>query len=397
MKGQGCGEHLARDGTQVLSLGVGMDTSSSLQSNRLELNEEAVERVFYGRGWTDGLPIIPPTPQRVLHMMKGTDRAPGEVIGNVPPKFGEATIEKIAINAVMAGCSPEHMPVITTALEAMLAEQFNLYGIQTTTHVVAPLIIVNGPLASELKIASGYNCFGQGHRSNAVIGRAIRLVLTNVGGALPGKLDRATFGTPAKYSYVIAENEEQSPWVPLRVELGFSKETTTVTVVGAESPHNVNDHGSTTPEGLLTTISKTLASPGTNNVYNHQGELAIVLSPEHANVCARAGWSKDDVKHFIFDHSQVPITDFSRENIERSILVRWPAWLQERVCAWLADPGLDVRVPMTERWENIIVIVAGGAGKHSLVIPTFGATSAVTRVISLKNGRPARSMEDFAL
>src|SRR5215213_7108676 len=154
-----------------------------LQSKRIETSDEAAERLFYARGWTDGLPIVPPTPERVLRTLQGTDREPDEILGAVPPKFGEATVKKIAINAVMAGCGPEHLPVVLAAIEAMLEEQFNLYGCQATTHVVAPLVVVNGPIGEELDIACSYNCFGQGHRSNAVIGRAIRLVLNNVGGA----------------------------------------------------------------------------------------------------------------------------------------------------------------------------------------------------------------------
>ncbi|MDE3075221.1 MAG: hypothetical protein KGJ86_07305 [Chloroflexota bacterium] len=355
-----------------------------------------MDRLFNARGWSDGLPLVPPTPERVHRILTGTDRQPSEVLGSMPPRFGEATVEKIAINSLMAGCGPEHLPVILAAVEAMLADEFNLYGCQATTHVVSPLLILNGPIVSELGASGGYNCFGQGHRSNALIGRAIRLILTNVGGAIPGKLDRATFGTPAKFAYCVAENEAENPWQPLQVERGFDSATSTVTLVGAEAPHNINDHGSISADGLLTTVAQTMCQPGTNNVYYYQEGPWVALSPEHAALVAADGWTKTDVKRFLFEQSKIPIIRFSRENVERFLLHRWPAWLQEEVRAWLAGEDRDVRVPIAGRAEDIGVIVAGGAGKHSLFIPTFGATRSVTRPLLLQDGSPAQSVKDFA-
>ncbi len=370
-------------------------TTEVLQSKQMEVAEEAVDRLFYARGWSDGLPVVAPTPERVTRLLSGTDRTPDEVIGAVPPKFGEATVEKIAVNAVMAGCGPEHLPIVLAALEAMLEEVFNLYGIQATTHMVAPLVIVNGPIAEEADISGGYNCFGQGHRGNAVIGRAIRLVLTNIGGALPGKLDRATFGSPAKYAYCVAENEAENPWEPLHVERGFEPGTSTVTVVGGESPHNINEHGSVSAEGVLTTVAQTMCEPGSNNVYYYQEGPWVVLSPEHAADIAGDGWSKQQVKDYLFEHSKIPMTRFSRENVERFLFHRWPDWLKAEVRAWQGDPSRDVRIPLAGRAEDVNVIVAGGAGKHSLFIPTFGASRSVTRQLELKSGEPARSIKDF--
>ena len=363
-------------------------------SKPLEVAEESVDRLFYARGWTDGLPVVPPTLERVSRMLQGTHRTSSEIIGAVGPKFGEATIEKIAINAVMAGCGPEHLPVIVTAVEAMLEKKFNLYGCQATTHVVAPLVLVNGPIAEELDIASGYNCFGQGKRANAVIGRAVRFVLTNVGGALPGKLDRATFGTPAKYTYCVAENEQESPWEPLHVERGFDRSASTVTVIGAEAPHNVNDHGSHSALGLLTTIAQTMCQPGSNNAYLYEEGPWVVLGPEHAASIARDGWTKPKIKEYLFEHSQIPLERWSRENVESYLLIRWPAVLAEEARAWLKDPSRPVRIPLCKRAEDINIIVAGGAGKHSLFIPTFGATASVTRPITDKDGRPAPSIKN---
>jgi hypothetical protein len=188
------------------------------------------------RGWSDGLPIIPPTPDRVQHMLEGTRRGPQSLIGRIPPRWGDATVEKVAVNAVMAGCLPAYMPVLTTAIEAMLAPEFNLYGIQATTHPVAPLLILNGPLARQLDVNNSYNVYGPGWRANATIGRAIRLLLLNVGGGIPGKGDRSTQGSPAKFAFCIAENETRNPWLPLHVERGFDAGTSTVTVWGGRVP-----------------------------------------------------------------------------------------------------------------------------------------------------------------
>lgn len=223
--------------------------------------------LFYRRGWTDGLPIMLPTEQRLEKMIAQSERDPETLIGLVPPCRGEATVEKIAINAIMAGCMPEHLPVVIAATKAMTDKAFNLYALQTTTHPCTVLVLINGPLAEELEINCGYNAMGQGFMSNATIGRAIRLILINIGGAAPGALDRATLGAPSKFSFCFAENEEENPWEPLHVERGFPKTYSTVTVVGAEGPHNVNDHGGSRAEEILTTLSGVVATPGSNNFY----------------------------------------------------------------------------------------------------------------------------------
>ena len=191
---------------------------------RLKGDYSAINRHYQGQGWTDGLPIVPPTHDDVREFLRFTDREPREVVAVLPPRQGEATVERIAINAVMAGCRPEYLPVILTAVEALTDPAFNLDSIQATTHPVTPLIIVNGPIAREIGINGGYNAFGQGFRANLTIGRALRLLLMNVGGGLPGTGDRATQGTPAKIAYCVAENEEANPWEPLHVEHGFPRE-----------------------------------------------------------------------------------------------------------------------------------------------------------------------------
>lgn len=357
------------------------DASFTAEDDFFALNE-----LFLARGWGDGLPIVPPSLTRVEQMLQFCDRPWDQPIGRIPPRWGEAAPWRLAANAVMAGCRPEYFPLIMLAVEAMCAAPFNLYGIQTTTHLCAPLLIVNGPVGRELNVNSGHNAFGPGRQSNATIGRAIRLTLVNIGGAIPGTADMATFGSPAKFSYCIAENEEQSPWDPLHVERGFSEDETTVTMVGAEAPHNVNDHESTTAEGVLRMVAATAATPGSNDIA-YSGEPLFVFSPEHAKTVAAGGYSKADVKRYLSEHAWVPLGTFSEENIERRMRTKFP----ER----LAKAGPDARVPVMQRPEDVLIIVLGGAGKHSAVVPTFGATRSVTLGLRRFDGQVVRSVEEL--
>ncbi len=347
---------------------------------------DALNELFLERGWSDGLPICPPTIGRVERMLEYCDRPWDEPMALIPPRWGEATPWRLAANAVMAGCQPRYFPLVMLAFEAMCQDVFNLYGIQATTHLCAPLLIVNGPVARELAINCAHNAFGPGRRSNATIGRAIRLALVNIGGAIPGIGDMATFGSPAKYSYCIAENEEASPWEPLHVERGFPPEVSTVTVVGAEAPHNVNDHESTTAEGVLRMIAGTAATTGTNDIA-YSGEPVVAFSPEHAATVAAHGYSKADAKRYLWEHARLPLGRFSEENIERRMRVKFP----ER----LANAGLDMPVPVVQRPEDLIFIVLGGAGKHTAFIPTFGATRSVTLALRRRDGEYVRSVEEL--
>ena len=338
-----------------------------IQSERIEISEELgeINRFFYEKGWSDGLPIVPPTEKRVIDLLQGTGEKPEGIVALIPPRWAEATVEKVAINAVMAGCRPEHMPVIISCLKAMTEAKFNLYGVQTTTHPCGPLLIMNGPIRKRLEINCGYGALGPGTLANASIGRAIRFILLNIGGAIPGKVDKATHGQPGKYTYVIGENEEQSPWEPLSVERGFDQEQSTVTVIAGEGPHNVNDHSSITASGILTTIAGTLASQGNNNILYQVGGPVVVLGPEHAETIAREGYGKKEVQAFLFEKARIPKRAFSEEQ-------------QKQRFASLAD---DALIPITAIPDHIIVVVAGGAGKHSMVIPTFGNTVAMTKLI----------------
>ena len=347
---------------------------------------EAATELCRERGWGDGLPIVPPTAQRVEKMLEYCDRPWDQPIASVPPRNGAATPLRVAANAVMAGCRPEYFPLLMLAVEAMCEQPLNLYGLQTTTHPVAPLVIVNGPVAQELDINAGHNAFGPGRQANATIGRAIRLALLNIGGAIPTVGDMATMGQPGKYSYLVAENEAANPWEPLHVERGFDRETSTVTIVGAEGPHNINDHESVTAEGILRMTCGTVAITGSNNPY-YAGEPLIAFGPEHAATVAAGGYSKADVKRHIFEHATVPLGSFSLENVERRFRVKFA----DRY----ANADGDARVPMAQRAEDIMIIVLGGAGKHSMYIPTFGETRSVTRALKLADGTFARSVQAF--
>jgi hypothetical protein len=347
---------------------------------------DAVNALVLERGWGDGLPVVPPAAARVEAMLAYCERPWNEPIAKIPPRYGEATPLRLAANAVMAGCEPRYFPLLMLAIEAMCEEPLNLYAVQATTHLCAPLVIVNGPVAPELDINSGHNAFGPGHRANATIGRAIRLALLNIGGATPGAGDMATFGAPSKYSYLAAENEAESPWEPLHVERGFPAEASTVTVVGAECPHNVNDHESLTAEGILTTIAGTMGVAGSNDIY-YTAQPVVVMGPEHAKSVAEGGFSKTDARRFIQEHAHLPLGKFSRENIERRLRVTW----KERY----ANAGMDAPVFAVQNAEDILLVVIGGAGKHSAYIPTFGATRSVTRALKLRDGQFARSVEEF--
>ena len=342
----------------------------TLQATRFEVNASPAELQdwFEARGWTDGLPVVPPTPELVESMVEASGLAAEAPVATMAPSGVVATVEKVAINAVMAGCRPDYMPVVMAALRAMAQPKFNLAGVQGTTHPVAPLIVVNGPIRARIHINCGSNVFGQGFRANATIGRAARLVLMNIGRGIPGKSDMATLGSPAKFSYCIGENEEQSPWEPYHVEHGMGPEDSAVMVHGGEAPHNVQDHASATADELLMTFASAMNTLGHNN-FGMGGQMLVVFGPEHARILADDGMSKNDVRFELhrrmrrnFSSLGVALRDFYRN--------RRPA----------IDVGPEVAdIPMLDDPSQIVILVAGGAGLHSVVIPSFGETSTVAR------------------
>ena len=335
----------------------------------LELDDspEAVLAEFCKREWCDGLPIVPPTEARVRTMLGGRD--PEKSLGAMPPLWRQATLEKLAINAVMAGCEPAYFAIIVAAVEAMLDPVFNLYGVQATTHPVAPLVVVNGPYGKAIGVHGGQGCFGPGFRANATIGRAIRLILLNVGGAWPGRGDMATQGSPAKFSYCIAENEDASPWAPMR-------DGDTVTVYGGEPPHNVNDHVSTSAAGILTTIADTAVSLGSNvGAYFSQAQLLIVLGPEHGKTLAADGLSRADVQRYVYENARIPLGLLKLGGMWG--MHDWPAWMNA-----ITDPA--ARPPRVPSPDDVFVVVAGGSGKHSAVVPNCTFSRAVSRPINTR-------------
>ena len=263
----------------------------SFASREVELgdSEDPIEACF-DRGWSDGLPVVPPTPERVYRMLQGTTRRPDEILGLMPPDLVPCTVEKVAINAVMAGCKPEYLPVVLAAVEAALVDEFGMHGLLCTTMFAGPLVLVNGPAARQIGMNSGVNALGQGNRANACIGRTLQLVVRNVGGGRPGEIDRATLGTPGKYTFCFAEAED-SEWNSLAVERGFAKDQSVVTLFAAEGVQGILDQKSRTPESLARSFALSLRAVDHYKLAMH-GDAMLVVSPEHARVFIEAGWSK---------------------------------------------------------------------------------------------------------
>jgi len=333
---------------------------------------------FYQRHLTDGLPIIPPTREQVNRFLDYSAHDPGKVLALLPPKMGQATPEKIAINSVMAGCLSQFQPVIEHVIQAISQDKFNLAGVNATTHPVSICTIINGPLSSELGINSGSGCLGPGNIANATIGRTLRLCLINIAGAIPGVGDHATHGSPAKYSYCFAENEDETPWDPFQVENGYLKGDSTVTVMAAEAPHNVNDHRSQTAVDLLDTIVHTAATAGCNNSHV-PGELLVIMSPEHTSTISRDGWEKEDVKNYIHENALLPASLGDRGG--RKLDDEWII-------------GDDVHI--TRSPSDVLLLVAGGPGRHTMISHGFGNGSmSVTLPITLKDGSMAHSVKEF--
>ena len=288
-------------GSRTLDPGVAEELAvrfggSKLRSRRVDLGqlEDEMEAMF-DRGWTDGLPVVPPTEVRVLRMLEGTTRSPDEMVAVVPPDLVECTVEKVAVNAVMAGCKPEYLPVVLACVEAACTDEFNIHGLLATTYFSGPMVVVNGPIAGAIGMNSGVNALGQGNRANATIGRALQLVVRNVGGGKPGGVARATLGNPGKYTFCFAEDETGSPWSPLSVERGHLAGTSTVTLFAGEGPRGVVDQMSRTPESLARSFAaclRTVAHPKAVMAF----DAFVVVSPEHARVFAEAGWDKDRLR-----------------------------------------------------------------------------------------------------
>jgi hypothetical protein len=279
---------------------------TGLRSRRIEIGgDEDEQEAMVARGWSDGLPVVPPTEERVLRMLDGTSRDPQEVIGIVPPALAPATVEKIAINAVMAGCKPEYLPAVLAAVEAVLDESFAMHGVLATTMFVGPVVIVNGPIRRQIGMNSKGNALGQGNRANSSIGRALQLVIRNIGEGRPQEVDRATLGNPGKLGYCFAEDEEGSSWEPLSVERGVKPGVSAVTVFAGFGLQGVVDQKSRTPESLARSMAESLKA--IHNVKMAPScDALLVVCPEHHRTFRDAGWSKARLSEELYKLCEIP-------------------------------------------------------------------------------------------
>lgn len=328
--------------------------ATSLAARRVEVAtaEDEFEAMF-DRGWSDGLPVVPPTEERVMRMLTGTTRDPSAVVAVVPPDLVDVTVEKIAINAVMAGCRPEHLPWVIAAVEAVCNDTFNIHGVLATTMPVGPVIVCNGPGTRAIGMNSGMNVFGQGNRANLTIGRAVQLVVRNVGGGRPGEVDRATHGNPGKISFCFAEDEVGSPWTSLAQSRGVAPGVDALTVFPGEGPRCVVDQLARDPESLCNTFAACLRT-----LHNPKSILAfdaiLVVGPEHARVFAEAGWDRDRVLAALHERLQIPGSE----------LVRGAGGIAEGIPAHLQDATL----PKFRPGGILLVHAGGGAGLFSAII-----------------------------
>ncbi len=320
--------------------------------------EDEIEAMF-DRGWSDGLPLVPPTEERVLRMLSGTARDPREEVGPCPPDLAPATVEKIAINAVMAGCKPEYLPVVLAAVEAVLDEPFAMHGVLATTMYVGPVIVVNGPVRRQIGMNARGNALGQGNRANATIGRALQLVIRNVGGGRPQEVDRATLGNPGKYTYCFAEDEEGSSWEPLSVERGIAPGVSAVTVFAGYGLQGIVDQKSRTPDSLARSFAESLKAM--QNVKLAPGcDALLVVCPEHERTFRAAGWSRQRLIDELAALTQIPGEDVVSG--ARGIAEGGPASLAGQSVPKIRPGGL------------LIVRAGGGAGMFSGIIGGWAAS-----------------------
>ncbi len=316
---------------------------------------------MFERGWTDGLPVVPPTAERVEAMLGGAD--PAGSLGLVPPAMGEATLERVAACAVLAGCRPSYFPVVVAAAKAALDPAFNLHGQAVTTQPAGQLVVVNGPVRNEIGLNGGMGALGPGNRANLTIGRALRLLVSLTGGAMPGALDRATLGQMGKVGFCVAEDEEISPWQPLHVERGFEPGQSVVTLIGCDAPLSISDHRSRTPEDLAYVLAWAAASTWSTNWWPLAEPSVFIICPEHARMFREAGWTKQRLREFMFGCVRKPARELRRGETTPFVHA--------------ADP--DEVIPKWTSPDAIVLLVAGGeAGRYSAVLgPCTGMGSAI--------------------
>jgi hypothetical protein len=341
----------------------GCAAKSSYDASTIALLDERSDEMeeMFAREWTDGLPVVPPTRERVDAMLGGRD--PQRVLGEVPPANGVATLERVAACAVLAGCRPDYFPVVVAAVEAALDPSFNLNGQAVTTQPSGQLVVVNGPIRDALGFNAGMGALGPGSRANLTVGRALRLVVTLTGGARPGRLDRATLGHPGKLGFCIAEDEEASPWPPLHEERGFDPASSVVTLIACDAPLSISEHRSTTAEELAEILGWAAATTWSPNWWPLGAHSVYVICPEHRALFAAAGWSKDRVREAMFAAVSKPARELQRGETTPAVAA--------------ADPGAAIT-----KWtspEEIVLLAAGGeAGRYSALLgPCLGMEAAI--------------------
>ncbi len=339
---------------------VSADVSGSSEPDELEVEVDAdmstkLSDLFIDRGWSDGLPIVPPTEERVGAMLKACRLEGDEILGVLPPRGGRATAKKVAICAVMAGCEPVQFPIVVAAVYAISRPAFHLYFVQSTAASHSPFIMVNGPLGKEAGLSNGHNLTARGWRANISIARAVRLVIITMAG-IKGVVANHTQGYLGRFVDCIRENEEENPWQPYHVELGYPKDASVVTVFQADPPHVVDDHGSTSPQSLLTTYAMTIAAAGNRGIWGATEQI-FLIAPMHANYLASQNFSKSDIRDFLYEVARVPLHQFPKDNF--ASLSKWHQKLFSHVSE-------HVTVPVVRDKQDFKMIVFGGVGPHSM-------------------------------
>jgi hypothetical protein len=333
--------------------------------------------VWFDKGVTDGLPVVPPTRERVETMLSATRHARDELLGEMPPNYGRLTVEKAAINAVMAGCRPEYLCVVLAAAACGCDPAFNLHGVATSTHFSAPLIVVHGPVRARIGINSSFGVFGPGYRANATIGRALRLLMINVGGAKPGGISMSTFGHPGRYTYCIGEHEEASPWPPYHVSRGLPPGSSAVTLFAGEAPHGISDHASRTARSLAGSLGWSMAGLWNSKHFPLYSHTMLLVGPEHARTFAGEGWTRDDLARYLHETIRVPY---------RTLLPGATHGEGTNLRFGKHPPEPDSMVSKFPSVEELHILVAGGtAGRFSMAIPgwlgTRNGSQPLTRLI----------------
>lgn len=333
----------------------------------------AVNALFYKRGWTDGLPVVPPTPERVKKMLRGADLNPEFVVATLEPMNGQATVEKIAVNAVMAGCRPDYMPILMAAVEAVSDPGFDLKGSATTTSPAIPMLILSGPVAKQVGVNAGTNALGRGWKANATISRALHLIIQNIGGSWPDVTDMSTLGQPGEFSMMLAENQEASPWGPLPMDLGYPKAANVVTVLGAEGTHSVYGVNQSS-EGFLKIVADHLA--GMDRAY--RSTILLIIAQDTAKMLARDGWTKEKVRQFVKENARLPFFKYKERFLDTS-MARIPGGVPKWILQ-TKDPNALIPSPMIDQF---LILVSGGPGEKSLLIPGWIYGKAVSKEIRL--------------